>query len=98
MHDCIHSPNEILGLHKEGMGYTEFIKKYLDIIVVEHIDYEGKKEVSGVPYHFFKGRKSFWHLPFNTNKFVSSEEPDIVLIQGLGFPLQVIFLKLFLSS
>jgi glycosyltransferase involved in cell wall biosynthesis len=98
MHDNIREPNEVLKLHKEGHGYLDRIKNYLEIAVIEHINYEGIQIKDKVPFYFFKGRKEYWWLPVKTNRFVKKQQPDIVLVQGLLFPIQVIFLRLLLGS
>jgi glycosyltransferase involved in cell wall biosynthesis len=86
-------PEQALAGYKEALGYIDFIKDRLDFSYVNHISYEGEKLVAGVRYSFFKRWKYFWYIPFKTNRFVKSLQPDIVLAQGLVFPLQVIALK-----
>jgi len=73
---------------------VNFIKDDLQINVIEHINYEGERIINEVRYTFFKSRNNFWHIPFKTLQYVKKQKPDFILVQGLGFPLQTIFLRL----
>jgi len=88
------NPAEVIDSHKEGHGYARFIKEEVNTTIIEHMNFEGEYMDNGVQYHFFKGRNKFWYVPFKTNKFIRQSNPDIILVQGLIFPLQVIFLRL----
>lgn len=54
---------------------------------------EGELTENNIHYHFFHRRNSFWQIPRATHRFIASEEPDIVLVQGFIFPLQVMALR-----
>ena len=49
-------------------------------------------------YSFFKTRHKFYHIPFKTLQYIKNERPDVVIVQGLKFPLQTIFLHFFLNG
>jgi len=92
-HSGISNPEEVMELQKASIGFVEFIKEKLSIELIKHLNYQGEKYVNGVKYRFFKSNNKFWYIPFKTHKYIQKQNPDIVLIQGFIFPLQLIFLK-----
>ena len=97
-HSNISDPEQVLTLQKASIGFVQFIKEKLSIQLIKHLNYEGEKCVDGVKYVFFKSKNRFWHIPFKTHLYIKKQDPDIVLIQGLIFPLQLIALKLKLGK
>jgi glycosyltransferase involved in cell wall biosynthesis len=87
------NPSQVLKHHEVSVGYAEFIKDKLDLRLVKHLNYEGQEEINGVKYIFFKSRNKFWHIPFATHRFIKKQKPDVVLSQGLIFPLQILALR-----
>jgi glycosyltransferase involved in cell wall biosynthesis len=92
-HSKISNPEEVLEIQKASIGFVQFIKERLSIHLIKHMNFEGERTINGVCYSFFKSKNKFWYIPFKTHQFIKKEEPDIVLIQGLVFPLQLIALK-----
>jgi len=76
------------------LGYISYIKKLLQVQVAKHLNYEGLEKIDGVQYAFFKSNNSFFHIPFKTHKYIKQQQPDVVLVQGFVFPVQVIALRL----
>lgn len=97
-HSYLSRPEEVLELQKASIGFVEFIKDKLSIQLIKHLNYEGEKWVNDIKYVFFKSRNKFWYIPFKTHRYVQKQNPDIVLIQGLIFPLQLIALKIKLGK
>ncbi|HCN82245.1 MAG TPA: hypothetical protein DIT07_01305 [Sphingobacteriaceae bacterium] len=97
-HDDLKDPHEVIEKHKPGMGYLPFIKEDLNVSFIKHLDYEGIHTIDGVKYGFFKSNNKFWHIPFKTHRFIKRSNPDLIIVQGLIFPLQVIALKLALGN
>jgi glycosyltransferase involved in cell wall biosynthesis len=97
-HSNICNPEEVLELQKASIGFVDFIKEKLSIQLIKHLNYEGEKYVNGVKYVFFKSKNKFLHIPFKTHRYIRKQKPDIILIQGLIFPLQLITLKLMLPK
>jgi len=91
-------PEQVLERHRLVTRYAELLRDKLQITFVKHAGFEGFCEDGGLIYHFFKGINKFRFLPLRANRFIAREEPELVLVQGLGFPLQVIALKLRCSS
>ena len=98
MHADISRPAEVLELQKASIGFVKYIKDRLDIQLVKHINYEGEEIVDDVKYKFFRSKNKFRHIPIRTNRYVQRQQPDIVLIQGFIFPLQLLALRLMLKK
>lgn len=101
VYHCHHeytSPKEVLDKHLPTLGFTKFIKDRVNYTVVRHLNYEGKETVNGIHYAFFKRRNAPWQIPHKTHRYINSLKPDIVLVHGFIFPLQVIALKILLGK
>jgi glycosyltransferase involved in cell wall biosynthesis len=92
-HSDISDPREVIRLHWPSIGYADFIKDKLSIQMIRHMNFEGEKNREGVNYRFFRSKNKFFHIPFRTHRFIKKCRPDIVLIQGFIFPVQIIALK-----
>lgn len=68
------------------------------VISIEHIDYEGDLVKHGVQYYFRRLTRTGRRLPLKLHRFIRSLKPDVVVVQSLHFPLQVIQLRLHLGS
>lgn len=78
-------------------GILEALAETDTVATIEQIDYEGAMTNCGVEYYFKK--YSHWErrLPFRMHRFVKKLRPDVVVIQSLHFPLQVLLLRLMLG-
>jgi glycosyltransferase involved in cell wall biosynthesis len=97
-HSNLSKSEEVLELQKASIGFVAFIKKKLSIQLIKHLNYKGERYADGVKYVFFKSKNEFWYIPFKTHRYIQKQNPDIVLIQGLIFPLQLIALKIKLGK
>ena len=85
----------VLKIHHPAIAFGSFSASNLEFI--KHLDYEGKVVQDSVSYVFFKRKNRFWQIPWGTHRYIKSNDPDIVLIQGFIFPIQLILLRLFLK-
>lgn len=92
-HNDYDNPLPVLNIHAPATGFAEFIKDKVDIQFVKHLNYEGTENINDIRYTFFKSRNHFWYIPFKTHRYIKREQPDIVLVEGLTFPLQLMMLK-----
>ena len=92
-HTNITDPLLVLEKHSPSLGFADFLRDEIRMEFIMHMNYEGFEKIRGKSYTFFKGRNRFWHIPFKTHRYIKNQKPDIVIVEGLGFPLQVIFLK-----
>lgn len=77
-------------------GYTgilENLAKNHEVVGIERINYEGKLVRNAVEYIFVDIGKRRIHFPVKLNGIIKSANPDVVFINGLLFPLQVIQLR-----
>ncbi len=61
---------------------------------IEQINYTGRLERKGVYYHFLNYKKNKLYFPLQLHAFIKKLEPDVVLVNGFIFPLQIIQLRL----
>ena len=76
-----------------SMGILEELAKKHTVISVEQINYRGKYLKNKVDHRFMVFPRLQKYLPFKLHRFIKSEQPDVVMIQGLHFPWQVIQLR-----
>ncbi len=93
-----HTPEQVLNHHKESLGYIHYLKDRMQVQVIKHLNFEGVLEMDEAKISFFKSRNKFFHIPFKTHRYIKSQKPDVVIIQGLIFPVQLICLKIFLGK
>lgn len=93
-HGEFDSPAQVLARHRLSDGYAEPLSGRIDIKMIKHLNYAGEKRSGKIQYHFFKSRNSFWYIPLKSHRFIMNKKPDVILIQGLVFVLQVIALRI----
>lgn len=87
------SPEAVIEKHRQPNLYINELKKEADIVLVKHLHYDGERIVDGIRYRFFERPNRFWNIPGRTLRFIAAEKPDVVLVQGFIFPLQVMALR-----
>lgn len=87
------APGAIIQKHRPSNLFADELKKKADILLVKHMNHESEYIENGIRYPFFKRRNSFWQVPTATHRFIANENPDIILVQGFIFPLQVMALR-----
>lgn len=79
-------------------GILEALAKENEVISIEQINYEGLVSNKKVGYHFVQFfDKNSRFFPKKLNNYIKEQRPQVVVIQGLHFPLQVIQLRLLLG-
>ena len=94
--DC-NNPEQVLLKHKPALGFVDNLKTKANISLVKHCNYEGINSIGNVEYAFFKRPNKFFQVPFKTHRYIKHQHPDVVIVNGLVFPVQVIALKLLLG-
>ncbi|GLU51253.1 glycosyltransferase family 4 protein [Dyadobacter frigoris] len=80
-------------------GIPEALSQDNEVISIEQINYEGHFHNKGVDYHFKRfSQGALRFFPFKLNTYIKSLQPDVVVIQGLHYPFQVIQLRLLLGN
>ncbi|MDB4904284.1 MAG: glycosyltransferase [Mucilaginibacter sp.] len=91
------SPAAWINRIKVYVGTLERLAKENKVTRVEQINYAGNYQHNGIQYCFTDfGRRKYF--PWKLNHFVKELQPDIVIVSGLHFPLQVIQLRLTLGK
>jgi len=67
------------------------------VVSIERINYEGEYFQNKVHYHFVRQKNKVGLFPFKTHRFIKKLKPDVVLINGFIFPLQIIQLRIFVG-
>lgn len=92
------SPAELLALHQAASGFVMEMKDWANIILVKHRFEACQVLHDGAPCHFFVRRNRFWQIPWATHRFIKKEKPDVIIVQGFVFPLQVMALRMLLGK
>lgn len=92
-HTEINAPEQVVKKHALSSGFIHFIKDRVNLLLVKHLNYTGQDTIDNIRYAFFKSRNKFWYIPFATHRFIKKEKPDVVLVQGFVFVLQIIALR-----
>jgi glycosyltransferase involved in cell wall biosynthesis len=92
-HQDLRNPMDVISKHHPANGFAHFMDNRIHLQFVKHLDYEGIRLISGTRYAFFKSVNRFWHIPFKTHRYIKSQNPDVVIVEGLIFPLQLMMLK-----
>ncbi|MDB5210564.1 MAG: hypothetical protein JWQ30_1391, partial [Sediminibacterium sp.] len=87
-------PEEWIKRIQAYLGVLESLSKQHTVISIEQINYKGEYEQSGVRYFFIDFGKKVLHFPWKLHRFIKEQAPDIILIHGMDFPLQIIQLRL----
>lgn len=69
-----------------------------EVFSIEQINFEGECIHKNVVYKFLRLPASRFYAAIRQNKYIADLKPDIVIIHGLHFPLQVMHLRLLLSK
>jgi glycosyltransferase involved in cell wall biosynthesis len=71
-------------------GALEYLSKENTVINIKQIDYKGNHIYKGVDYRFVDFGKKKTFFPWKLNRFIRDLNPDVVIVQGLHHPLQLI--------
>src|SRR6187402_240320 len=79
-------------------GILASLSKSHQVISIEQINYEGQCTHGGVQHKFMRFGKRSLYFPIKLNRAIQQLQPDVVVIHGLHYPLQVIQLRLLLGE
>jgi glycosyltransferase involved in cell wall biosynthesis len=97
-HNECNTPDELLSLYVPTSGFIQFIRNRVEIQRIHHIKNCCNITVNDVKHLFFKSKNTWWYIPWKTIFYTKREQPDIVLIHGIVFQIQLIALRLFLGD
>jgi glycosyltransferase involved in cell wall biosynthesis len=67
----------------------ECLSRENEIISIKQINYKGTYSHRGVAYHFVRFYQKKTHLSRRLNRYIAALRPDVVVVQGLHHPLQI---------
>lgn len=79
-------------------GILESLSHNHTVMGIERINYEGKWKQNGVQYYFINLKKKVIRFPWRIHRLIKELQPDVVFVNGLIFPLQIIQLRLKLGK
>jgi glycosyltransferase involved in cell wall biosynthesis len=79
-------------------GILEELTKLYEVESIEQINYTGRLIQKKVTYHFLNFKMAKLYLPGKLHDYIKKINPDVVLINGLIFPLQITQLRLKLGK
>ena len=71
-------------------GILEELAKQHEVISIERINYKGVHRQKGVTYYFIRLKRKVVLFPWRMHRFIKKQNPDVVLVHGFIFPLQII--------
>lgn len=74
-------------------GILEQLALEHEVHSIEQIRYTGELQQAGVHYHFLDFGKNVLRFPSRLHQFIKALQPDLVLVNGFIFPLQVMQLR-----
>ena len=74
-------------------GMLESLSINNEVISIEQIDHEGEYSKNGVKYRFLRSSHLGRYFPQKLHRFIQSQQPDVVIVHGLHYPLQVMQLR-----
>jgi glycosyltransferase involved in cell wall biosynthesis len=77
---------------KAYAGILEALAINDEVVSIEQINYQGDLTKNKVNYKFRRFKQSIW-FPVKLHRLIKRQKPDVVIIQSLHFPLQVILLR-----
>jgi len=92
------NPNDWLKRISFYTGILDELARHHEVISIERINYNGQMHQNGVQYSFWKFRNKVAHFPFHLHRHIKGMKPDVVFVNGLIFPMQIIQLKLKLGT
>lgn len=92
------SPPGLIEKYKSSYGYLDYLDKRMDVEVIFHDSTEQTTTKNDTRCTILTGKNGFFRIPFKTLRYIRKQSPDIVLVQGLLFPVQVIALGAFLAG
>src|SRR5690606_5172339 len=87
-------PESWISRIESAVRIMEAMSGYAEVTSVYCIGYEGTMRQSGVEYVFRHQSRLQGLFPFRLHRIVKSRRPDVVIVHGIIFPLQVILLRL----
>lgn len=87
------SPEKWIERIKPTVGVLESLSRHCEVKYVGLINYTGSFMQNGVEYHFLPSKKRKPRFPIQFHRAIKKLRPDIVVVLGLRYPLQIMQLR-----
>jgi hypothetical protein len=89
---------EFIENQQESVGYATHLRALMLVDVIKHASFEQVLLLQNGSFTVMKGRNRFGYLSIKTVRLLRSTAPEVILVQGLVYPIQVMLLRLFLGG
>src|SRR5580765_3416149 len=86
-----HDPASWLSRIQPYVSVMEALARKHEVFCLEQINYKGELKKNGVQYYFV--RPPYSKFPLSIHWQIKKLQPDVVIVHGLDFPLQVVQLR-----
>jgi glycosyltransferase involved in cell wall biosynthesis len=86
-------PEDWLYSIRPYIGVLEELGRYFTVISIDRIQFRGDLFLRGVHHHFPKLDGRRLTVALRLNELAHQFKPDVVLVQGMNFPIQVLLLR-----
>jgi glycosyltransferase involved in cell wall biosynthesis len=91
-------PDDWLRRIQGYIGILEALATDHEVFAFERISHKGAYKRNGVHYFFVDSSRHVTRFPFSMHRTIKNLQPDVVLVNGFMFPLQVIQLRMKLGK
>lgn len=91
-----HDPEIWIGKSLFFKGIWEALAQQEQVIFIDFIHHNGTLRRNGLEYRFLKRSPRALRFPLSAHRMIARERPDVVIVHGMQFPLQVLQLRMWL--
>jgi glycosyltransferase involved in cell wall biosynthesis len=88
----------ILDRQEANLGYLAHLPGDFRPAVIKFMEGRNHVRRQGIEHHFFPGSTGKVRWPLEAHRFMGKLQPDVILVHGLLYPLQIIQLRLHLGK
>lgn len=90
----VDSPEKWVERIRMYVGSLEELAHHHEVIRIEQINYTGTFQHKGINYRFVKRKGQTQYIPWRVNRLAQRLQPDVIVVHGLHFPIQLLQLRL----
>lgn len=79
-------------------GIWEAVAEREEVIFIDFINYDGRVNNNGINYWFQKKSQHALQFPLRVHLSIAKTKPDVVIVHGIQFSLQLILLRIILNK
>ena len=86
--------DELLRAQRVALLYADPLRRRMNVEVIKHFSNKNMRVRDREGFRFFNSRNGFFNIPFEALRHVLKQQPELVMVRGLGFPFQLMLMKL----